>query len=76
MYALLSGLSHPYIGDYSQLEHQSFGPLLAWGENDRKAFASYQVFNARLIELMDAGEVMFYPPLALIDEMFSSIEIK
>ena len=76
MYALLSGLSHPYIGDYDQLEHQSFGPLLAWGENDRKAFASYQVFNARLIELMDAGEVMFYPPLALIDEMFSSIEIK
>src|SRR5215211_8587253 len=76
IYARLGGLSQPYSVNYDQLEHQSFGPLLAWGENDRKAFASYQVFNARLIELMDAGEVMFYPPLALIDEMFSSIEIK
>ena len=76
MYALLSGLSHPYSVKNNQLEHQSFGPLLAWGEDQSKALDSYQVFNARLIELMDAGEVMFYPPLALIDEMFSSIEIK
>ena len=60
IYALLGGLSQPY----------------SWGENESKALDSYQVFNARLIELMDAGEVMFYPPLALIDEMFSSIEIK
>ena len=76
IYALLGFLSHPYSVDYNQLEHQSFGPLLAWGEDQSKASDSYQVFNARLIELMDAGEVMFYPPLALIDEMFSSIEIK
>jgi hypothetical protein len=62
--------------NYNQLEHQSFGPLLAWGENESKALDSYQVFNARLIELMDAGEVMFHPPLSLLDEMFSSIEIK
>ena len=76
IYALLGGLSQPYNVNYYHLEHQSFGPLLAWGENASKAHDSYQVFNARLIELMDAGEVMFYPPLALIDEMFSSIEIK
>ena len=72
----LAGLSHPYIVGYNQLEHQSLGPLLAWGEDESKAMDSYQVFNDRLIELMDAGEVMFYPDPALIDAMFSSIEIK
>jgi hypothetical protein len=72
----LMGLSHPYSVKYDQLEHQFFGPFLAWGEDESKALDSYQVFNARLIELMDAGEVMFHPPLSLLDEMFSSIEIK
>lgn len=51
IYANLGGLSQPYSVDNNQLEHQSFGPFLAWGENESKALDSYQVFNARLIEL-------------------------
>jgi hypothetical protein len=77
IYSVLSGgISHAYMVEYNQLEHQSFGPLMAWGGQESKAYESYRVFNTRLIELMDAGEIIFYPDLTLIDEMFSLIEIK
>ena len=69
-------ITHPYIVD-EPLTEEDFGPLLAWkdGQYDQ-AQESYDVFNARIEELLNAGVVPLYPALEFLDNMMASIEIK
>ena len=67
---------HPYIVDssYSELD---FGPFLAWKEGQYdEAEKSYDVFNQRIDELLEAEVVTLYPDLKFLDEMMASIVIK
>jgi hypothetical protein len=69
-------IAHPYIVD-QQLWENDFGPLLAWKEGQyEEAGKSYQVFNARMEKLLNAGVVPLYPALELLDAMMASIVIK
>lgn len=67
---------HPYILDARSLI-EGFGPLLAWKEGQyEEAQKSYDVFNGRIEDMLNAGVVTLYPSLELYDAMMASIAIK
>jgi hypothetical protein len=71
-----SPIAHPYIVDPLSLQHD-FGPLLAWTEGQyEEAQESYDLFNSRIEELLNAGVVTLYPSLEFLDDMLASIVIK
>ena len=73
---LFRPILHPYIID-DQLIGSDFGWLLAWREGQyEQAQASYDVFNARIEAMLNAGVVTLYPALELLDEMVASIVMK
>jgi hypothetical protein len=74
--AHLRPVYHPYIVDGFTIANQNFGPLLAWDEPYDEAQASYDVFNQRILTLLNAHLIPIYPQLDLLDEMISSIEVK
>jgi hypothetical protein len=71
-----SSIVHPYIVDPLSLQND-FGPLLAWTEGQyEEAQASYDLFNTRIEELLNAGAVTLYPSLEFLDDMLASIVMK
>jgi len=54
-----------------------FCPLNAWkdGQYDESQ-QSFDVFNARIERMLNAGELPLYPPLDLLDSTLSSIVMK
>jgi len=67
---------HPYIIE-DQLFGDDFGWLLEWKEGQyEQAQKSYDLFNARFEELLNAGLVTLYPSLEFLDDMLASIVIK
>ena len=73
----LSGLFrpvfHPYIIE-RQLFGDDFGWLLEWKDGQyEEAQKSYDLFNARIEELLNAGVVTLYPSLEFLDDMLASI---
>jgi hypothetical protein len=67
---------HPYIIE-DQLFGDDFGWLLEWKEGQyEQAQKSYDLFNARTKELLNAGMVTLYPSLEFLDDMMASIVIK
>jgi len=72
----ISPITHPYIVD-EQLWENDFGPFLAWKEGQyEEAQKSYDVFNARMEKMLNAGVVTLYPSLEFLDTMMASIVIK
>lgn len=73
----LRSIYHPYIVDGFILYTQDFGPLLAMeaGQHE-EAQASIDVFNQRILTLLNAHLIPLYPRLDLLDEMVASIEVK
>jgi len=72
----LRPLLHPYIIK-NQLFGGDFGWLLEWREGQyEEAQATYDEFNARIEEMLNAGVVTLYPALEFLDAMMASIEIK
>ena len=72
----ISPIAHPYIVE-EQLWTNDFGPLLAWKEGQyEEAQKSYDVFNARIEKMLNAGVVTLYPSLVFLDTMMASIVIK
>ncbi|MDD1777668.1 MAG: SH3 domain-containing protein [Candidatus Helarchaeota archaeon] len=70
-------IEHPYIVDSGFLMENNFGPLLAYKEGQYdEAQKSYELFNARIEELLNAGVVTLYPSLDFLDNMMASIVIK
>jgi hypothetical protein len=71
-----SPIIHPYIIDAEQLQND-FGPVLGWKEGQYdEAKASYDLFNTRIGELLDAEVVPLYPSLVYLDSMLASIVMK
>jgi hypothetical protein len=67
---------HPYIIE-DQLFGDNFGWLLEWKEGQyEQAQKSYNLFNARIEELLNAGMVPLFPSLEFLDDMMASIVIK
>ena len=67
---------HPYIIE-DQLYGDDFGWLLEWKEGQyEQAQKSYDLFNARIEELLNAGMVTLYPSLEFLDDMMASIVSK
>jgi hypothetical protein len=67
---------HPYIIE-DQLFGDDFGWLLEWKEGQyEEAQKSYDLFNARIEELLNADVVTLYPSLEFLDDMMGSIVIK
>jgi hypothetical protein len=74
--AHISPIAHPYIVD-EQLWENDFGPFKAWKEGQyEEAQKSYDVFNARMEKILNAGVVTLYPSLEFLDTMVASIVIK
>ena len=72
---LFRPIAHPYIVDVP-LEND-FGPLIAWKEGQYdEAQKSYDVFNARMEEMLNGGLVPLYPSLDFLDSMMASIVMK
>ncbi len=67
-----------YLSSNPNEASQPFGPFIS--SNDDPSFekvqASYDVFNERIEELIQADELNFFPDLALLDAMVASIELK
>jgi uncharacterized protein YraI len=73
---LFYDIAHPYIVDEELWQHD-FGPFVAWREwQYDKAEQSFNVFNGRMKELLEAGVVPLYPSLEVLDAMMASIVIK
>jgi hypothetical protein len=72
----LRSIYHPYIVDGFILANQGIGPLLPWDEPYDAAQTSYDIFNQRILTLLNAHLIPLYPQLDLLDEMVASIEIK
>lgn len=73
---LIYDVLHPYIVN-EQLWDQNFGPLLAWKEGQYdQAQESYDIFNGRMEEMLNANAVPLYPALEILDAMAASIEVK
>jgi hypothetical protein len=67
---------HPYIIE-DQLYGGDFGWLLEWKDGQyEEAQKSYDVFNARIEELLNANAVTLYPSLDFLDAMMESIVMK
>jgi hypothetical protein len=67
---------HPYILE-DQLYNADFGWLLEWKEGQyEQAQKSYDSFNVRVEELLDADKITLYPSLDFLDQMMASIVIK
>jgi hypothetical protein len=67
---------HPYIIE-DQLFGGDFGWLLEWKEEQyEQAQKSYDLFNTRIEELLNAGVMTLYPSLQFLDDMIASIVIK
>ena len=73
---LFRPILHPYmVGD--QLYGDDFGWLLEWKDGQyEEAQKSYDYFNARIEELLNAGVVTLYPSLDFLDAMMTSIVVK
>jgi hypothetical protein len=67
---------HPYIIE-DQLYADDFGWLLEWkdGQYD-EAQKSYDLFNARIEQLINAEAVTLYPSLEFLDNMMASIAMQ
>jgi hypothetical protein len=76
----VSGISRPILHPYiieDQLFGDDFGWLLEWKEGQyEQAQATYEEFNTRIEELLNAGVVTLYPSLEFLDNMMASIVIK
>ncbi len=69
-------LAHPYIVDAATLQ-SDFGPLLGWKKGQYEAAAaSYQRFNTRIEQMLEAGALPLYPSPDFLDEMLRSIVMK
>lgn len=69
---LIYDIAHPYI-----TERYDKVPFIPWQEGRyEEASQSYDAFNARMKELLEAGVVPLYPSLEILDAMLASIEIK
>ena len=67
---------HPYIIE-DQLYKGDFGWLLEWKEGQYdQAQKTYDSFNSRIEELLNAGVVSMYPSMEFLDSMMASIVIK
>lgn len=76
IYGLFRPIQHPYIVSSPALQ-DDFGPLLGWKEGQyEEAEASYDLFNGRIEEMLEAGALPLYPSLDFLDEMLTSIVIK
>jgi hypothetical protein len=76
IYGLFRPIAHPYIVDATTLQ-TDFGPLLGWKDGQyEEAEASYELFNGRIEEMIEAGVLPLYPSLEFLDEMLSSIVIR
>lgn len=70
------GILHPYIVDAVTLQND-FGPLLGWKKGQYEAAsASYQRFNTRIEQMLEAGALPLYPNLYFLDTMLESIVMK
>jgi hypothetical protein len=73
---LFRPILHPYIIE-DQLFGDDFGWLLEWKEGQYdEAQKTYDEFNARIEELLNAGVVTLYPSLDFLDDMAASIVVK
>jgi hypothetical protein len=73
---LIRPILHPYIIE-DQLFYSDFGWILAWKDGQyEQAEKTYNSFNARIEELLNADQVKLYPSLEFLDEMMASIVIK
>ncbi len=73
---LFRPILHPYIIE-DQLFGDDFGWLLEWKEGQYdEAQKSYDEFNTRIEELLNAGVVTLYPSLDFLDDMVASIVVK
>ena len=73
---LFRPIAHPYIVDAPTLQND-FGPLLGWKDGQyEQAEASYDLFNERIEEMLNAGALPLYPSVDFLDEMMASIQIK
>lgn len=69
-------INHPYIVDAVTLQND-FGPLLGWKKGQYEAAsASYQRFNTRIEQMLEAGALPLYPSPDFLDEMLKSIVVK
>ncbi len=67
---------HPYIIE-DQLYNGDFGWLLEWRDGQyEQAEKTYDRFNTRIEELLNADKVTLYPALEFLDAMSTSIVIK
>lgn len=74
--AIIRPILHPYIIE-DQLFTGDFGWLLELKEGQyEQAQKSYDTFNTRIEELLNAGVVTLYPSLEFLDDMMASIVIK
>lgn len=72
----LRPILHPYIIE-DQLYHGDFGWLLEWKSGQyEQAEKTYEIFNTRIEELLNADQVTLYPSLEFLDDMMTSIVIK
>jgi hypothetical protein len=73
---VLTPILHPYIIE-DQLFNGDFGWLLQWKEGQyEQAQNSYDLFNARIEELLNADMVTLHPSLKFLDDIMASIVIK
>lgn len=68
---LIYDIAHPYITERYDIE-----PFVSWKEGQyEEASQSYDAFNTRIKELLEAGVVPLYPSLDILDAMMASIDI-
>ena len=73
---LFRQILHPYIIK-NQLFGDDFGWFLEWWEGKYdEAQKSYDDFNARIEESLNAGVVTLYPSLDFLDDLVESIVVK
>jgi len=73
---LFRPIAHPFIVDAPTLQND-FGPLLGWKDGQyEQAEASYDLFNGRIEQMLNAGVLPLYPSLDFLDEMLASIVMK
>jgi len=67
---------HPYIIE-DKIYGDDFGWLLEWKDGQyEEAQKSYDEFNTRIEQLLNAGAVTLYPSLDFLDNMMASIVMK
>ncbi len=71
----------PVRGSYllsGQDLNESFGPFIGWNDpaGDQAVQGSYDVYNQRLMGLLEAELVPLYPALEILDAVVRSIEIQ